>query len=729
MSLGLEETNLSGHIDADWTAPRSERRPLQPQAPAEPAPRSSQAPAQAEPRPAPAQAPRQAEPQPAAVQAPAEGELRHAAAEAARAAGAAGALTPRELRIAAAVAEAAMPAGDFLPGGGPDTAARFAAWLADIPAHLASGFRAALWGLELGPVPTRLRPFSALSLEPRMEFLRSLEQSRSVALRNALKAVLSPLKLIHFDQPRMFQHVGCRLELPKVRDEQPRWLAQVIDGREVDEDLELECEVVVIGTGAGGAAVAYELASRGHAVLMLEEGDYHRRSSFNGRAARANRTMYREQGMTVALGNVGIPVFAGRAVGGSTVINSGTCYRAPGRTFASWRDRLGLPGEFSPEGMSPYYEKVERMLQVAPANPLHLGAIAPIIRRGAEHLGLRHGVLLRNAPDCDGQGVCCFGCPTGAKRSTDVSYVPEALKRGAQLVTAARVERVDIVGGRARGVTATLGGSGKGQRGRRLTVKAEAVVVAAGALLTPLLLQRSEACRTSGMLGKNLSIHPAGKVMALFDQRIDQWSGIPQGYTIDHFADEGLMFEGVSVPIDIAALGIPWTGRRFTELLEKYPYLATFGFMIQDTSRGEVRPGIGGAPLIRYNMNSHDLERMQRGFAILSEVFQAAGARRVLPLITGHDEVSSPAELERLRTAKLRPGDFEVTAYHPLGTCRIGVDPARSCVGVDHQAHDVRGLYVCDGSAIPSSLGVNPQLTIMALSVRAADAISAQLGG
>src|SRR5690606_29045509 len=123
----------------------------------------------------------------------------------------------------------------------------------------------------------------------------------------------------------------------------------------------------------------------------------------------------------------------------------------------------------------------------------------------------------RNAPDCDGQGVCCFGCPTGAKRSTDVSYVPEALLRGAQLVTAAHVTHVDVVAGRARGVTATLRGpEGLGKRARRpkLTVKAEAVVVAGGALLTPLLLERSHACKTGGMLGKNLSIHPASKVLA-----------------------------------------------------------------------------------------------------------------------------------------------------------------------------------------------------------------------
>ncbi|KYF68288.1 GMC family oxidoreductase [Sorangium cellulosum] len=658
------------------------------------------------------------------------------------AAGGAGAepgLSERERRIAAALAEAAMPPGRFLEGAGAATARRLAGWLGSIPPHLAQGLRAALWAMELAPVPTRLRPLSALPLEERMEVLRGFEQSRARALRSLLRAVLTPLRFLHYDQPEMFQHVGCRYELPTVRNEEPRWLAQVTNGREVEEDLELECEVLVIGTGAGGAAAAYELASRGHAVLMLEEGDYHRRASFTGRPARAYRDMYRDHGLDMAVGNVSIPVFAGRAVGGSTVINSGTCYRAPETTFASWRGGMGLPAEFSSDGLAPYYERVERMLQVAPADPLHLGAIGPIVRRGAERLGLRHGPLQRNAPDCDGQGICCFGCPTGAKRSTDVSYVPEALKRGAQLITAARVRTIDIVAGRARGATAVLGGdtraetsggrAGPGRRRPRLVVRAEAVVVAGGALMTPLLLRRSGACLASGMLGKNLSIHPASKVMALFDERIDQWQGIPQGYQIDHFADEGLMFEGGSLPFDVAALAVPWTGHRYTELMEQYPHLATFGFMIKDTSRGEVRPGIGGTPLVLYTMNQEDVARMQRGIELLCEVFLAAGARRVLPLVAGCDEVNGPGDLERLRAQPIKAGDLDIAAFHPLGTCRIGVDPRSSCLGLDHQAHDVAGLYVCDGSAIPSSLGVNPQMTIMAMSLRAAELLSERLSG
>jgi hypothetical protein len=140
-----------------------------------------------------------------------------------------------------------------------------------------------------------------------------------------------------------------------------------------------------------------------------------------------------------------------------------------------------------------------------------------------------------------------------------------------------------------------------------------------------------------------------------------------------------------------------------------------------------VRPGPAGLPLIFYNMTRGDARRMQRGIEVLCEVFLAAGARRVLPFVDGMYEVRDRADLHALRSMTLRPGDFEVTAYHPLGTCRIGTDPKRSCLGPDHQAHDVQSLYVVDGSAIPSSLGANPQLTIMAMALRAAELIDGNL--
>jgi choline dehydrogenase-like flavoprotein len=639
-----------------------------------------------------------------------------------------GPLSDREVAILTSIAEAAMPPGQLLEGAGRPVALAVNRWMRTLSTEPVGVIRAAMWAFEGATYATHFRPYSSLSLDNRMAVMRQWEQSTRPTVRNLLRALVTPLKQHHFDRPEMFRHVGCRYGLPTVRDERPRYMAQVTNGRELTADADFECEVVIVGTGAGGAAAAYELASRGRAVLLLEEGDYHRRSSFDGRTATAYRNLYRDQGTTIALGNVNMPIFAGRAVGGSTVINSGTCYRAPERTFSFWRDRYGLPQVFSSTGLAPYYERVESMLGVAPGNPLHLGAIADIISRGADHLGLSHKSLLRNAPDCDGQGICCFGCPTGAKRSTDVSYIPAALTKGAQLITAAHVDFIDIVAGRARGVTAWVGDPQLGKKRPRIRVKADAVIVAGGTLMTPLLLEQSKACLSSGMLGKNLSVHPATKVMALFDKPVEQWKGIPQSYTIDHYIDEGMLFEGGSLPFDVVALGVLWTGARFMELMEQFPYLATFGFMIQEKSRGSVRRGPNGRPLMLYRLNDEDTRRMQRGVEILCEVFQSAGARRVFPFVAGHDEVTTKDELARLRSSRIRAGDLDMAGFHPLGTCRIGTDPARSCIGPDHEAHDVESLFVCDGSAIPSSLGVNPQMTIMATALRAAEIVDTRLG-
>jgi choline dehydrogenase-like flavoprotein len=625
-----------------------------------------------------------------------------------------------ERRIARALAEAAMPRIGALPGGGDDTVLRYERLISSLGDTVVRAARAGLWAAEAWPLTRFGRTLTQLSTEDRERALVRWSESGSRHERWLLRAILTPLKSSHFDDESLVKHVGCRRIEPPVAPERARWAAQVTDGRKVDQDLELTCEVVVIGTGAGGAAAAYELAKRGRAVLMLEGGHYPNRAEFSGRATEAYKRMYLGLGSTIAIGNVAAPILAGRGVGGSTTINSGTCYRAPERTLARWGDRYGLT-MLSADRLAPYYERVESMLGVEEAAREHLGGSARVIARGADLLRLSHKPLRRNAPGCDGQGVCCFGCPTGAKRSTDVSYVPEALLRGAQLVTGARVEKVITSNGRARGVTARL------SSGRTLTVQAEAVVVAGGALLTPLLLSQSNLCTRSGWLGKNLSIHPATKVMALFDEVIDMSRGIPQSYTIDEYAREGLMFEGASMPLDVTAVGLPWVGRRFMEVIERYPNVATFGLMIQDKSRGSVRAGPGGTPIIFYDLSPEDLARMQRGIEILSEVFLRAGAKRVMPMIAGCEEIADESDLAALRRMRVRAGDFEVSAFHPLGTCRMGTDPSRSCIGPDGEAHDVAGLFVADGSAIPSSLGVNPQMTIMAVALRTAEALDARL--
>jgi len=636
------------------------------------------------------------------------------------AAEASGPLSVPERRLLAAIAETMLPGGAVFPPASRELVARVETFFGQLPRSVVAGLRGLLGAIDAGARLRFGKRFADLGPVQRLALLEAW-RTGSVPRRWALRLLATPLKLGYFDNPELFRSVGCvyQFDTP-AGDDRPRAVRErAHDAAELDDDLELECDVVVIGTGAGGAVVASELARAGHAVVMLEEGGYFDRRHFNGRAVPMQKLLYRNMGATFGLGNVVLPIPVGRSVGGTTTINAGTCYRVPERVLTHWRDDFGLT-ELGPGSLDGYYERVEQVLGVGPTPAQHLGGAARVIARGCDALGWRHAPLRRNAPACDGQGVCCFGCPTDAKRSTNVSYVPSALEAGAELMYGARVDQLLIENGRAAGAMA------RAANGRRVTVRGTAVVVACGALMTPVLLLDNGLSNSSGQVGRNLSVHPAAASFAVFDEDISGFNAVPQGYAIEEFHDQGLLFEGASSPLDMGMSTISFIGPRLMELAERYDRVASFGFMIEDKSRGRVR-SVRGQPLITYSLEARDVALLQRGATLLADVFFAAGAREVYPMVHGFDRLRSPDDVDRLRQARCKARDFEPAAYHPLGTARMGRDPRKSVVGPDHQSHDVRGLYVVDGAAVPSSLAVNPQLTIMAMATRAAEGIGRAL--
>ncbi|HEY1547416.1 MAG TPA: GMC family oxidoreductase, partial [Kofleriaceae bacterium] len=152
----------------------------------------------------------------------------------------------------------------------------------------------------------------------------------------------------------------------------------------------------------------------------------------------------------------------------------------------------------------------------------------------------------------------------------------------------------------------------------------------------------------------------------------------------------------------------------------------SFGFLVEDSSRGTVSE-VMGQPMIRYWLGAEDVAHIKRGLDVLAQIYFAAGARRVHLPVAGFDVIESADDLAKLRRATLRARDLDLSAYHPLGTARMGLDPASSVVGPDHQCHDTPGLYVVDGASVPTALGVNPQITIMAMATRAAEKLAATL--
>ncbi len=608
-----------------------------------------------------------------------------------------------------------MPCGVRFPPPGRECIDRYDEFLSTQPRSAQLGIDALIQVFNQYPRLGSGRSFMGLADERKLQLVRDL-LGGGYTQRMMLRVITAPLKVAHFNDPKLFDAVGAVYRCPPVAEvEQPRHMSLAMDADELDDSEEIEAEVVVIGTGAGGAPLAAELAEMGVAVVMLEEGDFYHRDDFNGRPMDMLQQMYRSMGATGTVGNTFIPVPFGRCVGGTTTINSGTCYRTPDRIFRKWREEYGLE-ELTPEALEPHFAKVENILQVEDGDPKYVGGIGEIVARGCDALGwTRHGPLARNAPDCDGQSFCAFGCPTDAKRSTNVSYVPLALRYGANLLYKARATRIVMEQGRATGVKVRTRG------GKRIHVKAGAVVLSAGTMMSPALLLHNGLANGSGQVGRNLSIHPAVGVCALFpDDDIRGYCRIPQGYGVEQFHEDGILFEGAYVPLDFCAGSFTPVGPRFTQVMENVEHLAYFGFLIEDTTRGRVTLGPGGMPVMTYMMNDHDVAKLKRGVEILAQVFIAAGCKGMFPMLPGFEEMHDMRDVERLRRTKLAARDFELTAHHPLGTCRMGLDPRTSVVGPDHQTHEVPGLFIVDGSSVPSSLGVNPQITIMAMATRAA---------
>jgi choline dehydrogenase-like flavoprotein len=424
--------------------------------------------------------------------------------------------------------------------------------------------------------------------------------------------------------------------------------------------------------------------------------------------------LYRDAGQVATVGTPPIVLPLGRAVGGTTLVNSGTCFRTPRHVLDRWRRDFGLELD-----LDDAFARVEADLNVTEVPPELAGRNAAIVRRGVEALGLSGGYLRRNVRGCVGSGVCAYGCPAGAKQHVGAVYVPRAWAAGARTVTGARVDRIlrDDRTGAAAGVQARTAAGG------RLTVRAPLVVLAAGAIHTPVLLARNGLGRASGQLGRNLSIHPATAARARFDEAIVLWDGVPQSYYVDELAADGIMLEGIAGPPDYLAMSIPRTGDAHRELMLDARRLAQFGVMVSDTGRGRVHRLLG-RPLIRYDLHPDDARRFRDGLELLARIWFAAGAREVVVPIAGMAPLRD-GDTRPLRDARVRPRDLTLMAFHPLGTARAGRDPARSVVDADLRVHGVAGLHVCDGSVVPSSLGVNPQITIMALAMRLADRLLA----
>jgi choline dehydrogenase-like flavoprotein len=484
-------------------------------------------------------------------------------------------------------------------------------------------------------------------------------------------------------------------------------------GRSFDGDA----DVVVIGSGAGGAVAAHALAEAGARVVCLEEGPHVTRERFSGRQIEAMRSLYKLHGLTAAVGAPTIPIPTGSSIGGTTTINAGTSLRTPDPLVERWRRDFGH--EATPEEMHEHFDAIERVMPIAEVPPRLLGKNSEAVKLGAERLGWAAGPMPRNAPTCHGCCRCVLGCPEDAKLSMNISFVPAGIAKGARFFSRMRVRRIEHRGGRATAVSGLLLDD-DGRRAGRFRVRCRAVVVACGAIYTPILLSESGLDRGSRHVGRHLRLHPAARAVGVFDRPIRGWKGVLQGYRVDEFAHEGVKLEGVFVPPGLLAAALPFFGKKNFDVVSSYENMAVFGTMAQDDSPGRVLGSVLGFPRIRYELTQRDADRVKKGIWAIGRIFFAAGARAVYTGIFGFERFGGVDELDRLLDVRVRPSALEVLSMHPHGTVRMAESARLGAADPSGLLFGSPNVWVADGSLFPSALGVNPQLSIMGYARRTA---------
>jgi choline dehydrogenase-like flavoprotein len=407
----------------------------------------------------------------------------------------------------------------------------------------------------------------------------------------------------------------------------------------------------------------------------------------------------------------------GRAVGGSTVINGGMSWRTPDDILERWRNEAGL--DVDAKSLDEYFKRVEKRIHVAQNDEAAIGKDNWLLKKGADAMGWKYVPNLRNQVHCIGSNRCAFGCPTGAKQSALVSYIPRALHYGARVFANVKVDRLTFHGKRATGVLGRVV-SPDGSTSHRVVVRAKLVVSSCGAIHTPALLARSGLRSRSGQLGKNLGLHPNIKIIAIFDEDVSSWKGVHQAFQVREFVDQGLgCFAAVNVPAGVTAMSLPHKGRALGELMDQYNHMVVAGLLVEDTTLGSVKV-IGGRPQAFYQLADRDIVSMQKGLVLLSEMMFAAGAKKILLPFHHANEMKTADETRAFFAKPIPAASWELFTVHMMGTCRMGSDRLASVTDEYGFMHDVDRLLISDASVFPTPCRVNPMETIMTLATRSA---------
>ncbi|MGH2983686.1 MAG: GMC family oxidoreductase N-terminal domain-containing protein [Solirubrobacterales bacterium] len=497
----------------------------------------------------------------------------------------------------------------------------------------------------------------------------------------------------------------------------------------------LEADVCVVGSGSGGAVVAATLAERGFEVVVLEAAGYFNESDFDQLELSAYQQRFWRGGPTpTADGNVSL--VAGTTLGGGTTINWTNCLRTRPWVREQWAREHGLDGVDGAEFDAHLDAVLDRI--GAGDRCSDLNGPQERMKKGAEALGWSFETIIRNtdpgkySPEM--AGYLGFGDQSGSKQSADRTWLADAQEHGARCLTYCRATRVLTESGRAAGVEAVWQPPEGG--GAAVTVRAPRVVVACGSLESPALLARSGIGGAAA--GDYLRLHPSTVVGALYGTDQKAWWGAPQAGLCDELADTGdgygVLIETVQYAPGLIGSATPWiSGADHKQRMQDFRFSGTFIGLTRDRGHGRVTVDANGDAVPAYPVDDElDRENLIRGVEAQIRLHEAAGAYQIYPLAEGAPTwrrgEDPDAFIARVSRIPFRAGGHKLFSAHQMGTCRMGTEPETSVAGPLGELHDVKGVWIGDGSAFPTSSGTNPMVSIMALARRTAVAIADEAG-